>query len=260
MHLEDECSDIVKKAREGLGLSIRALADSAGVSPRTIVALESYKEGLLKSVADALSLSYEKLTAVYENTSMTDPVVFPDDPTCTAMCFEIEASGTTANAYIVREEEKKTAVLIDGIGASKDALHFIKHMRLVPESLLITHGHFDHTAGIEALKQVFPSMAVYLAGKDILKDCNIPSRNFHIQALTTPGHSEDAVCYVVNGKVMFVGDTIFAGSVGRPNYDYNQLLENIRNKIFTLPDNTILAPGHGPLTTVGEEKKNNPFF
>jgi len=80
-----------------------------------------------------------------------------------------------------------------------------------------------------------------------------------IQCRHTPGHTAGGISYVGDG-VVFVGDTLFAGSVGRANYRYELLLQSIRDKILTLPEDTAIFPGHGPPSTVGEEKENNPFF
>jgi len=83
--------------------------------------------------------------------------------------------------------------------------------------------------------------------------------DLNIKMLHTPGHTIGSCCYHVS-KAVFAGDTIFAGSVGRGNYSYTSLFESIRSKLFSLDDDVYIFPGHGPITTVGQEKEHNPFF
>ncbi len=157
---------------------------------------------------------------------------------------------------------------------------------------MITHGHADHIAGCEWLKRRWPQCPIVIGRDDSAKLVDATKNlsalfgffvtsppadhlvaegdiysaaGFEFQVLAVPGHSAGHVVYLWKGQdpfVAFVGDVIFAGSVGRtdfPDGDAEQLISQIRDKLFTLPDNTILYPGHGPATTVGYEKRHNPF-
>lgn len=260
-------TQIITKAREGLDLSIRALADQASVSPQTIVMIEDGRLKCQESVAEALNLSFEKMREMAHNYSMESKL----SSNLGLRRYEVAVGGIVANCYIVLKDQVQNsnvnsnpkskcpiAILIDAVGVSDQAMAQI--VSNAPQALLITHGHFDHVAGMEIIKQRFPEIKVVEAGKDVKTDGPIDVSGFSVKTLKTPGHTEDAVCYLVDDQILFTGDTLFAGSIGKPNYNYQLLLKNIKQKIFSLPDDVIIAPGHGPLTTVKFEQHNNPFF
>jgi glyoxylase-like metal-dependent hydrolase (beta-lactamase superfamily II) len=258
--LEDNYNDIIKKARQGRGMSLRSLSDKVGgVRVRRIVAAEEGRGWVSQGLAGGLGLSYNKLHQIYQNKYMPAKISEKIGQKLILKKFKVEVAQWPANAYILINNAKE-ALLIDSVGASELALLFIKDELLKPVALLVTHGHFDHTGGMEKAKNLWPEINIKKAGKDIQKDGLISVAGFQIKALKTPGHSHDSVCYLIDDKIMFTGDTVFAGSIGKPNYNYQALLQNIKEKILSLPDKTILCPGHGPITTVSQEKKNNPFF
>jgi len=196
------------------------------------------------------------------------------------------------NSYIAQIEGRTDCLVIDPGLEPEKILDRLDGLGLVPAAILNTHGHSDHIAGNSALKQRWPDCPLVIGAGDAPKltdpDLNLSgpfgftltsppaevtvtdghiysAAGFDLRILGIPGHSIGHVVYLWQDHrpaVAFVGDVIFAGSIGRtdfPDGDTGQLLEGIRSKLFTLPDETVLHSGHGPATTVGQEKRDNPF-
>jgi hydroxyacylglutathione hydrolase len=195
------------------------------------------------------------------------------------------------NCYVLRPEEAALdCVVIDPGFDPEDLLGFIEQHPVNPVAVVITHGHADHIAGVAALRQAYPKIRVYVhrvdAGALTDSDANlsvltgsvvetepadvllgdgdlIEEAGIRLKVLHTPGHTQGGIClYVESEGVVFSGDTLFADSVGRtdfPGGDMDRLIEGIRIKLFTLPDKTAVYPGHGMRTTIGREKRANPF-
>jgi glyoxylase-like metal-dependent hydrolase (beta-lactamase superfamily II) len=196
------------------------------------------------------------------------------------------------NCYIVRSSEQAANCLIIDTGLDvQPLLAFIEHHKLSPAAVILTHGHIDHIAGVDALRAKFPSLSTYIhkldaelltdsagnlsfmTGKSFSAgraDCivedgdTINQAGIKLRVIHTPGHTPGGMClYAEQEGVVFVGDTLFAGSVGRtdfPGGDMKKLIEGIKHKLLTLPEDTIVYPGHGPETTIGHEKTDNPFL
>ncbi len=194
------------------------------------------------------------------------------------------------NCYIVYDDERGDAMIIDPGEPSPALFEFLKEKRLAPRYILLTHGHFDHFGGAASLKRELgipvaiheadaplldPSWrgGATLFGFDVepvtpdilLHDADVVAAgNLSVQVLHTPGHSPGgATFYDATNKRAYCGDLIFHGSVGRydlPGSDGPTLFRSIREAILSLPDDVILLPGHGPETTVGREKRFNPFL
>ncbi|MCI5840185.1 MAG: MBL fold metallo-hydrolase [Peptoniphilaceae bacterium] len=188
------------------------------------------------------------------------------------------------NCYIVNEN--KNAFIVDPGDEDKEVLEYIKTNNLKVKFILLTHTHIDHVLGVNFFKEefkipVFASVDAkliyddsnynlnYQFGKynykviidDFLKDGDELS-SFSIKALSTPGHSLDSMSFVYDNNI-FVGDTIFRLSIGRtdfPGGNFTKIKKSINEKILVNSDTTILYPGHGELTSVGFERKNNPFL
>lgn len=205
------------------------------------------------------------------------------------MIFEYFPLGMLgANCYILGCEQTKEAVVIDPGGEPKAVLKFLLQNGLKLKYVINTHGHFDHTTGNDELRRdtgakvliheadhenlvSSPSRYPELAGNipnpkpadGLLKDGDkLEVGNFTLEVLHTPGHSKGGICLLTGDKV-FVGDTLFNGSIGRTDFtggNYEELINSVNNKLFVLPDKTKVYCGHGPETTIGYEKKTNPFF
>ncbi len=196
------------------------------------------------------------------------------------------------NSYVVRKDESAVDCLIIDAGLdASDLVAFLRQHRLNPVAVVLTHGHIDHIAGLAALRQESPRIKVYVHRLDAsllsepranlslmagvaftteppdvqLEDGDlIEEAGIQLKVLHTPGHTPGGIClYAESDGVVFVGDTLFADSVGRtdfPGGDMDQLLQSIQTRLFTLPDQTAAYPGHGMRTTIAREKRANPFL
>ena len=195
------------------------------------------------------------------------------------------------NTYVVWLEGQSAAVVIDPGFEPGLILDFLDERSLQACAILNTHGHTDHIAGNSTIKQAFPNAPILIGVKDapFLTDARANLSAKYGFAVTSPpadktlqegdiltfggitfevrdipGHSIGHVVFVVHGQptVVFGGDVLFRGSIGRydfPGGSFEQLSSGIREKLYTLPPDTVVYPGHGPVTTTGHEKKTNPF-
>lgn len=196
------------------------------------------------------------------------------------------------NSFCVRQNaETKDCIVIDTGLSPQPLMEHLKANGYKPAAAIFTHGHVDHTAGIDLLRSNFPEIKIVIHKLDaeMLTD---PTKNLSLMAgasmstepadivigdersieyadltfeiIHTPGHTPGGIClYCKEENIAFVGDTIFAGSIGRtdfPGGNFDQLIAGIKEKLLILPDNTKLFCGHGPGTTIANEKKFNPFL
>jgi hydroxyacylglutathione hydrolase len=196
------------------------------------------------------------------------------------------------NTYIAWLPGRKDCLVIDPGLQPDDVIEVIERQGLEPAAILNTHGHSDHIAGNAAVKERWPACPLVIGTGDAPKltdsrlNLSAPfgfnlispeadvlvnegdsysAAGFDLEVHEVPGHSIGHVVFVWKGgepQVVFGGDVLFAGSVGRtdfPDGDFEQLAAGIRKHLFVLPDSTIVLTGHGPATTVGKEKRTNPF-
>ena len=196
------------------------------------------------------------------------------------------------NSYILRESESSRDCLIVDTGLeSRGLIDFIAEHKLNPSALVLTHGHADHISGLVDLRENFPEIKVYIhkldadmlrkpmanlsilagaflkvAPADVLVDepFTIEHAGIKLEVIHTPGHTGGGIClYAREDSILFSGDTLFAESVGRtdlPGGSMEQLIKGIKEKLCVLPDETMVLPGHGPSTTIEEEKKHNQYL
>jgi len=271
IRIEDNFEDVLGKAMSGLGMSVAELAGRAGVEASRIDALlrgEIHDEALL-GVAPPLGLSPQKLLDMAHRRWAPDAQL-PEHAFLFNTPFPVPGyEEMTVNSYLIRSGTSAAAI---DTGANADALlDTIARSGLRLEALFITHTHRDHIAALDAIRSAHPDATVHspagepLPGSVALRPgAGLACGELGIEARGTRGHSPGALSYIVTGggaPLAFVGDALFCLSMGKaPQEAYARALERNRRELLSLPDNTILCPGHGPLTTVGDEKARNPFF
>jgi hydroxyacylglutathione hydrolase len=263
--LEDNVSDVIGKAQRGLGISDSQLAERAGVSADKVRSLRAgnLDDETLDPIAPALKLSSAGLRKLASG--KWDPV----EEIAGLAQFNTTYHDMTVNAYLVWDPATRDAVAFDTGADCGGMLTRIDREKLNVRLILLTHAHPDHVADLRRLKNATDA-PVYISdleaeegAQSIAEGKRFKAGSLKIEARLTSGHSPGGITYVVTGlarPVAVVGDSLFAGSMGGGNVSYEDALRNNREKILTLPDETIVCPGHGPLTTVGKEKRDNPFF
>ncbi|HEX4631941.1 MAG TPA: MBL fold metallo-hydrolase [Chthoniobacterales bacterium] len=265
--LEDNVSDIIGKAQRGLGISDSQLAERAGVSTDAVRKVRNgdLTGDAVERVAPILKLNAAALRKLAAGEWKPEEI---GDIDGLAM-FNTTYGDITVNAYLVWDPATRDAVAFDTGANCSAMLKRIEDEKLKTKLILLTHAHPDHVADLTRLRKA-TGAPVYISEREPEEGAEpIPEgKHFKVGALAiearlTSGHSPGGITYVVTGlaqPIAIVGDSLFAGSMGGGNVSYQDALRNNREKILTLPDETIVCPGHGPLTTVGKEKRDNPFF
>lgn len=273
MNLEDHLGDIVRKARAMSNVSAAAAA-AAGIAESQLSVLEETggitgQKINVAALAQAIGLHPQKLEAIAQGwlPSQKDLSVWRE-----LRVFTTAGEGLTVNCYLVWDEVTQDAALFDtGLDATP-ILDCIEENHLMLRHIFITHSHWDHVDALLKIREAWPKVKLHSGSKKAPVDQrNKPSEIVHLGGLRithreTPGHAEDGVTYLIGNwqedapHVAIVGDAIFAGSMGQGNDSWDIARQKVREQILTLPPDTLLCPGHGPLTTVAEEKEHNPFF
>ncbi|MDQ6930256.1 MAG: MBL fold metallo-hydrolase [Candidatus Eremiobacteraeota bacterium] len=271
--LEDEFADILKKAQRGTGLDTQTLARQSGLTASLISDWGAGKsvpdDTQARALASALGMNPSKFADAAAERWHPEP---------------IERSGVRhhpqnphpSNGYVFFFEGSLRAALVDPAGVPGNLLDILHDGKYHLEYILITHKHADHCDATPQIAQAFPDAKIVMHESDIAAIGNLGGNalrvkdgedlsfgdDVRIRMLHTPGHTDGSSSFLFRSAV-FTGDTLFAGSVGGAYGDastYEDILNSVTSKLFTLPDETVVMPGHGPPSKIGWEKTHNPFF
>jgi hydroxyacylglutathione hydrolase len=264
--LEDNFSDVIGKAQRGLEISDSDLAKKARLDVNAVRKLRGghFDELALFRVAPVLGLGARALNDLAQNEYQ--PAAREIDGLA---MFNTQFHDMRVNAFVVWDPKSRKAVVFDTGADCRSMLDRVAKEKLTVKLILLTHAHTDHIADLARLKEE-TGAPVYISERESIPGAETISEghefkvgNLKVKALLTWGHSHGGITFFVTGlarPIAIVGDSIFAGSMGGGNVSYKDALRNNIEKILTLPNETIICPGHGPMTTVGEEKQHNPFF
>lgn len=272
MNLEDELGDVVGKARRGRGMSRDDVAELAGLDAAEIAAIEAYEStpsaNAVLRLARALGLRPEALQASAR--SEYAPVV-PD--LADWGCIEHIVSryrGMAVNAWLLWDPDTSLALLVDTGTDFEQISRSVRSRGLQLRFLGLTHTHSDHIAELDRVRSEFDPEVLSSPAEPVPRSRpvrhgeKVALGSLEIEVIETDGHSPGGLTFYATGfqgaaGVAAVGDALFAGSAGGAGVSYELLMRNIHTRILALPDNTLLLPGHGPMTTVAQERAFNPF-
>ena len=255
------------------GISAAAAAAAAGLTEAEFTALESSGQSAKKiplpALAQIAGLPPQKLAAIAGGW-------LPAEKDLRRWrhlrAFTTAGDHLTVNCFLAWDETTRAAALFDTGLAAEPVLAVIAAEDLILRHIFITHAHWDHVEALPEFRRRFPSVQLHSSSlKSPVAQRNQPGEIIALGGLqiahrATPGHAEDGATYLLGGwpenapAVAIVGDAIFAGSMGNGNGQWELAREKVRTEILSLPPETLICPGHGPLTTVAEENEHNPFF
>jgi len=268
--LEDNFDDVINKTQRGLNVSDEDLALRAEV---TIEDLRKVKAGetiyaVIRRVARHLRLNPNSLEALARKSWYPEIPVYPRG----FAMFNTPFEDMTVNSYLVWDSKTRDAAVFDS-GANADAMiDVIASDRLRVRYIFVTHTHEDHIADLPKLAAAYPQAEIWshrieplnLAGaKTFEEKIHFHVGKLDIKTLLTSGHSPGQTTFFIKGlswPLAVVGDSLFSSSIGGSPTHFSEQLSNNRSKLLCLPRDTVIAPGHGPLTTLAQEKQHNPFF
>ncbi|MBK1854655.1 MBL fold metallo-hydrolase [Verrucomicrobiaceae bacterium 5K15] len=251
--IEDDPCDVISKAMRGMGLNESYLAEQAGLTTSEVqqAVNGNHTAAVLEKLATALNLSPQALSGLES---------YRPSPIAVEGLVQIVSDFGHAgvNAFVV--SRGKQAVVFDTGTNAQPILDYLASQQLKAAALVITHRHSDHTAGLDSFADtpvIFP--------EDTEHQQEFECGGMHFTALDVSGHAQPARAYFhqeLSSPLCVVGDSIFAGSIGgaRSQSSYSQALKTIHDHIRPLPEETVICPGHGPMTTLAQETKHNPFI
>ena len=265
--LEDFHEDILGKAMRGLGIGKNEMAQILNLEKSKIeqVLNGAVDEALIKRMSKELKLDDAKLIRSARKEWAPVPVVVNG-----LKQFESSFGEMFVNAYVIWDDVTQAAWIFDTGTDSQAMLKFLDEKKLKVDAIFLTHTHRDHVACLDLLVNYTEKPKIYVHELEIMDRCVPIDEKFkhsvnslYLETRHTHGHSEGGMTYLIKGlerPVAIVGDAIFAGSMGGGMVSYDDALRTNKEKILSLSEDTILCPGHGPMTTISEEKANNPFF
>lgn len=264
--IEDFYEDVLAKTAKGLGYSASSLAEKAGLGKEAVrEALRGkFVEEEARAMAPVLNLNADALVRLGKADWLPEAVELQG-----LALFNTTFGDMTVNAFVVWDPSTQQAAIFDSGADATDMIAFIEKEGLSVQGVWVTHTHGDHIEDIPAIVRKF-DCPVYVGEKELANFGTAfeAGKSFSVGGLTietrlTWGHARGGITYVVSGldrPVAVVGDALFAQSMGGGMVSFQDALETSGQEIMTLADNTVICPGHGPMTSVGEEKTVNPFF
>ncbi len=273
MLLEDHAGDVLRKARLGRGIPLEGVAAAARMRPEQLARFEERgkpSDGIdFGAVSELLNLDGDKLRRIAEGWL---PAAHELSRWQCLRKIENDTGGMAVNCFLLWDRSLREAALFDTGWVAGPIADLLEQFQLGLKHIFITHSHHDHVAALGELRKQAPDAAVHSNSSHAPKSQKLTKGEcFSVGELNiawreTPGHAADGVTYVVDGfpdeapPVAVVGDAIFAGSIGGALNHFELARQRVREEILTLPEAALICPGHGPVTTVGEQRDCNPFF
>ncbi len=267
--IEDNFNDVIAKAQRGYGITDADLAARAEVSAEDLAAVKAGEPRLavIRRLARHLQLSPDALEVLAKKEAYPRAPVFPRG----FALFNTRHEDMTVNNYLVWDDKTRDAAVIDTGADASELLDIVSANRIRVKQVLLTHTHEDHVA---ALANIVDATRAEVWSHE-REPLDFPGAKtfadyayFHlgviaIKCLPTWGHSPGQTTFYVQGlswPLALCGDSLFSASVGGSPTHFREQIKNTRARIFSLPKDTVIGPGHGPLTTLAHERKYNPFF
>jgi hydroxyacylglutathione hydrolase len=273
MDLADNIGDVIRKGRAASQSHVASAAAAAGLSDEELTAIEESgklsKQPNWGSLGKALGMDGTKLQRIANGWMPTGIDV---SNWRELRQITTAGDGETVNCYLVWDEVSREAALFDTGFDAAPIFQLIDENDLNLRHLFITHLHEDHVAAMEPIRQKYPKIFLHVNSTTVppqhrtRKNDFISLGSLRITNRETPGHADEGVTFIVGNwpedapHVAIVGDAIFAGSMGGGKEQWDLAKAKVREQILSLPAETLICPGHGPMTTLAQEKENNPFF
>lgn len=266
--LEDNFTDVIGKVQRGLKIDDATLAEKAGITPAELAAIKGGEvlESAILAIAPVLGLGRNSLLAMARREWYPKQLVFKRG----FSMFNTQFEDMAVNSYLVWDGKTRLAAAFDTGANAQGMLDTIDSEGLTLGYIFLTHTHDDHIADLARLAatkaEIWASELEpvdFPGARTFQENAHFHLGELSIKTLFTTGHSPGQTTYYISGlswPLAIVGDSIFASSMGGSATHFEAQLRHNRNKILKLPLDTVLACGHGPLTTLKEEKQHNPFF